>query len=71
MSKNEFLVKFYFILIGYTFLWVTQNLGNDLKSILGFLDVFRTFGPAKLVSAKGKQMAGLFEKTPKRKHFTP
>ncbi len=42
-------MKFYSDLIGYTLLWVKQNLQNELKSILGFLDLSRTFGPAKLV----------------------
>ncbi len=31
-------------------LGVKQNLRNELNSILGFLDLSRTFGPSKLVS---------------------
>ncbi len=47
--KNEFLVKFYSDLIGFALLWVKQNPRIEPKSILGFLELYRTFGPAKLV----------------------
>ncbi len=48
---KKFLIKFdiYSNLIGYTLLWVKQNLRNKLQNILGFPELSRTFGPAKLV----------------------
>ncbi len=48
--RNEFIVKFYYGLIGYTLLWVQQNLRNDLKCVLSFPELSRTFGLAKLVA---------------------
>ena len=48
--RNEFLAKFYYGLIGYTLPWVQQNLRDDLKCVLSFPELSRTFGPAKLVA---------------------
>ncbi len=58
--KIEFFLKIDSDLVGFTLLWVKQDPGNESKSILGFLELSPTFGPAKLSSGSDLSSEVLF-----------